>query len=191
VRIVALLLAASTAAVALSGCASPVSLQRADIARPPVQAQTADRLDRTGLVVFGESHDADCTVGGNIDPGRDAYEFFCYPREIRVVDLGQVDQAEALAAANRATSAVCGQTVVPLSDPTNSVAKVGARQAQLQYGDMTLDFSVGVPDAENGMSDGTFWPRHPKATDAKKAIPGLEAASRKAEASPRARAGPR
>ncbi|WP_407342262.1 hypothetical protein [Pengzhenrongella phosphoraccumulans] len=183
VRVVALLLAASTAAVALTGCANPVSLQRADIAaaRTSVQAETADRVDLTGLVVLGQLHDADCTVGSNMDPGRDAYEFFCYSREIRVVDLGRVDPAEALAAADRATSAVCGQTVASLSDPANSVAPVGhpvLREAQVQCGDMTLDVLVGQPDDEDLMSNVSFWPRHPTATDAKRTVPGLDAASR-------------
>lgn len=179
---VALLLAASAAAVALTGCAEPVSLKRADIAaaRAPIQVQTAARLDLTGLVVLGEVHDARCNVGSDVDPGRDPFEFFCYAREVRVVDLGQVDMAQALAAADRATSAVCGEEVAPLSDPTSAIGHVETlpRAAQLDCGDMTLDVLVGVPGDEYLKSASQFGPPNPKGPAALRASLGLDAASR-------------
>ena len=180
-RFFLLLLAAALTVLALTkgNNTPPLEQDAVTSARIPVQKQVAARLDRTALPVLGELHDADCTIGQNNLMVHEDYEFFCYTREVRVVDLGQAELAAALNAADRAVSAVCGKPVRPFFDPasaTGNGALSGA--AQLRCGDVTLDVEVAAPNGASLRSSFLFHgPYQPGQTTVPEP-PGLDAASR-------------
>ena len=121
-----LLLAAGLTGLALTRCNTPF-LERDGVAsaRGPMRAQVAARLDQSALPVFGEVHDAACTGGQDNFKVHDDYDFFCYTREVCVVDLVQAEVGAAIDAADRAVIAVCGEPLRPL--PTRP-ARQGRRQ---------------------------------------------------------------
>jgi len=181
-RIFLLLLAAALIALALTkgNNTPPLEQDAVASARVPVQKQVAARLDQTALPVLGELHDADCTIGQNNLMVHEDYEFFCYTREVRVVDLGQAELAAALNAADRAVSAVCGKPMRPISDPASATGKSGALSgaAQLRCGDVTLDVLVAAPNEASLRSSFLFHgPYQPGQTTVPEP-PGLDAASR-------------
>lgn len=180
-RIFLLLLAAALIALALTkGNTPPLEQGAVASARVPVQTQVAARLDQTALPVLGEVHDADCTIGQDNLMVHEDYEFFCYTREVRVVDLGQAELAAALDAADRAVSAVCGKPTRHMSDPASATGKYEAlpRAAQLRCGDVTLDVFVAAPNDARLRSSFLFHvPYQPGQTTVPEP-PGLDAASR-------------
>jgi len=176
-----LLLAAALIAFALTrGNTPPLEQGAVASARVPVQAQVAVRLDQTALPVLGEVHDADCTIGQDNLKVHEDFKFFCYTREVRVVDLGQAKLAAALEAADRAVSAVCGKPMRPMSDPASATGKYEAlpRAAQLRCGDVILDVLVAAPNDARLRSSFLFHvPYQPGQTTVPEP-PGLDAASR-------------
>jgi len=180
-RVLFVVLAAGLISVGLKGCNTPLLEQDEVVsARGPVQAQVAARLDLTALPVLGQVHDADCNPGQDNLTVREDYEFFCYTREVRVVDLGQADLAAALDAADRAVSTVCGKQVRRLSDPARATGKdeEPPRAAQLRCGDVTLDVLVAAPNDPGLKSSFLFHaPYQPRQTTVPEP-PGLDAAKR-------------
>jgi len=179
VRAFLLLLAAGLTGLVLTSCNTPF-LERDGVAsaRAPVQAQVAARLDQTALPVFGEVHDAACTGGQDNFKVHEDYEFFCYTREVRVVDLGQAEVGAALDEADRAVSAVCGEPLRPLSDAASATGKKEAPPFPTQLGcaDITLDVLVAAPDDPRLRDSSMFSAPSPRGQITAPPPPGLDAA---------------